>query len=192
MSSDSVFNETSGELYQALKDLIYGMMLNENDKLSIENDYSFSVLNNNHASIYSTKEAMESGLLADDKKGFVLSLKLQELLFKNGYRHIGYKVGPDVVETWAENMLYKHGLSYPKSWVVISDDRDGLHFKHNDSSKIESDHERFMDAVKKLKLSDFEKKRIVAICEYYKASRLLLSKYMNEENLDIKTTTNIK
>ena len=92
---------------EKLKELSFQMMLNEMQKLQIENSNSYSVINNNTASIYSDKENKEKGLLEADKKGFELSLAFNELLLQNGKSHNKFSNGPDAVDIWTTNFLYK-------------------------------------------------------------------------------------
>ena len=103
---------------EKLKELSYQMMLNEMGKLQIENAYSYSILKNNSASIYSNKSTVERSLLLADEKGFELSLAFNELLRQNGQKHNDFDKGPDAVNIWCENFLYKYGLSYPISWYI--------------------------------------------------------------------------
>ncbi len=182
-----VFDEKNGELKEQLKELSFRMMLNEMSKLQIENSRSFDKQNGKQYSYYSDKDSQtrtENSLLLADKKGFALSLSFNELLLKNGYGHNNYENGPDAVDIWSENLLYKYDLKYPISWYVEHEDSDGLHFGYYASDKINQNHESFLQKVEGLEISDFEKKRLIGVSEYYRARRLLLSKYHNNEKID--------
>ena len=190
-----VFDEKTGELKEQLKELSFRMMLNEMSKLQIENSRSFDKQNGKQYSYYSDKDSQtktENSLLLADKKGFALSLSFNELLLKNGYGHNSYENGPDAVDIWSENFLYKYDLKYPISWYVDHEDQDGLHFGYDTSDKINKNHESFLQTVEELEISDFEKKRLIGVSEYYRAKRLLLSKYHNHENIDEETKGHTK
>ena len=173
---------------EELKELSFQMMLNEMQKLQIENSNSYSIMNRNTASVYSDEENKERGLLEADKKGFELSLAFNELLLKNGKNHNKFSDGPDAVDIWATNFLYKYGLEYPISWYIEYEDSNGLHFGYYKSDIIDKNHDAFLAKVEKIKTSVFEKKRIFAISKYYKERRKLLSKYHNMEAFEEEET----
>ncbi len=174
------------EIKAQLRELSFQMMINESAKLMTENHHAFNMRHRSEfpMAFINEQQYFESDLLREDKKGFELSLAYNELLFKNGETHGATSNGPDAVNIWAENYLNKFNLSYPISWYVEYEDREGLHFGYNKSAKIDQDHEDFLRQVEQKDLTDFEKKRIAGIADYYKAHHKLLSRYKNFENLE--------
>ena len=181
-----VFTEKSGKLYDDLKELSFQMMLNETSKLQIENGISFSARMAKENPNFSprSEESEKARLAMADKKGFELSLAFNELLLSNGYKLNAFANGPDSVEIWAENFLNKYGLAYPLSWDIDYQDQFGLHYKYDKADKIEANHQKFMEKVQALEISEEERKRIVNIANYYRERRRLLTKYINGEVLD--------
>ena len=182
-----VFDKTEGKLYEELKELSFQMMLNETNKLQIENNCHLEVVNAHKYSHYTAQERIETkekDLLLADKEGFALSLAFDELLLSNGYKFNAFKSGPNAVKIWAENFLNKYELSYPLSWEFAYEDDNGLHYRYHKLDEIEDNHQKFLTQVDKLNITEYEKKRILAVANYYKQTRKLLTKYINDENLN--------
>ena len=175
-------------LKEQLKELSFQMMLVETRKMQIENSHSFSIKTGNTASPYSTEEGYHQGILAEDKKGYELSLAFNELLLQNGMRYNDYVDGPDAVNIAAENLLYKYGIAYPISWYVDYETSERLHFGYHDSATIDINHEKYLTDIKQLflerKINKQTFERLVHAGEYYKQHHKLLSKYNNKENLN--------
>ncbi len=96
-----VFDKTEGKLYEELKELSFQMMLNETNKLQIENNCHLEVVNAHKYSHYTAQERIEKkekDLLLADKEGFALSLAFDELLLSNGYKFNAFKSGPNAVK----------------------------------------------------------------------------------------------
>lgn len=175
-------------LKEELKELSFQMMLNEMNKLNIENSRSFSKMTGNTASIYSSEDGYYRGIINADKRGYELSLQFNELLLQNGQKFNPFNDGPDAVNISAENLLYKYDLSYPISWYVTHQDRDGLHFGYNYSEQIDKDHEQFLSKIEMLlqtkKIDKYTSERLTLAAEYYAKHHKLLSKYYNGEVLE--------
>ena len=176
------------ELNEQLKELSFQMMLNEMAKMQIENSHHFDRANGITTHNYSTQQGYHYGIMQADKKGYELSLAFNELLFQNGQKYNVFNNGPDAVNISAENLLYKYGLSYPISWYVASQDRDGLHFGYYDSKRIDDNHLGFLNQVNELlasgKIDKNTSERLIAAGEYYSNHHKLLSKYFNHEDLE--------
>ena len=166
------------DLKNELKDLSFQMMLNETRKMQIENGYYLDKRINRYGN---SKDTLYNRLINCDRDGYMLSLQFNELLLQNGYKFNAFVDGPDVVNISAENLLNKFGLSYPITWYVVSEDRDGLHFGYDSLETIESKHNEFLLQVEELfkmgKIDKLEKERILVCSEYYKSCRCLLVQY---------------
>lgn len=173
---------------EELKELSFQMMLNETEKMLIENERNFSIMTGNQASLHSSAENYHRGLIRADKKGYELSLAFNELLLQNRKRHNAFKDGPDAVNIAAENLLYKYGLKYPISWYVEYEDRNGLHFGYHYSNQIDKNHEKYLTQVNHLlqtgKIDQYTSERLILAGEYYANHHKLLSKYYNREVIE--------
>lgn len=168
---------TLEELKEQVGQLSYEMLLNENNKLSLENDYELSLRICSQLLLYGRKQEFERKLLQKDQLGFELSLEYNELLFENGMRHNTFGNGPDATNVWAENYLYKYNLKYPLGWDVQYIDRTGQHYSYRSQKRIEEDYQSFINQINNLKVSDIERKRLFGIADYYKRHRQLVSNY---------------
>lgn len=177
-------------LKEQLKELSFQMMLNETQKMLIENNWSYAFIPGNSPSSEATKSTVKScqhQLLQADKKGYELSLQFNELLLQNGKTYNSFIDGPDAANIAAENLLYKYGLHYPISWYIKSQDKDGIHFAYEYSDTIDKKHNEFLIKIKNIALeesiSDFEFERLNLAAEYYANHHKLLSIYHNNETL---------
>jgi len=172
-------------LDEQLKELSFQMMLNEMQKLQIENSYLWNKKNNTTTLPNSTKEQYHRSIIQADKKGYELSLQFNQLLLENGYGHNAFKDGPDATQISTENLLARHGLEYPITWYVQSEDRDGLHFGYDSKETIDRKHEEYLKNVEaKFEKGNIDKEtreRIIIASEYYRSQRYLKTQYQTSK-----------
>lgn len=190
--------EVITEKNEQLTTLSFEMMKNEMRKLQVESNALFNIkriqenmengILTHGISISPTvkeeEEKYHKAIISLDKEGYSLSLTYNNLILQNGSKFYSFNNGPDAANIAAENLLAKHGLSYPISWYIERTTNLGIEYGYYKSDVIDYNHSKYLKQVEESKFDSFTKDRLIAAGEYYREHHKLLSKYFNGENLE--------